>query len=324
MVGHLTGFARRGMSHRCPALGTVAVKPITAGSQLVRSIETNGVTLAVDDRGDGDPVIFVHGFPELAFSWRHQVTALSDEGYRTISYDLRGSGGSSGPDAVEAYSLHHQVDDVIGILDRLGLETAVVVGHDWGSIIGYAAALKYPERISHVASLNVPYLGWPSGFPTTAMIRDNFADRLGYVLTFQEPGSAEARFEQDRAGWLRRLFDGVAGRTNCLTDDEFNVFLATHSDSGLTGQFNLYRNIDRNVEEWAQFGGKPLTQPTLMITVDSDPVLPAAMAEAMKAHVPNLELRHVAGCGHWTQQERPDDVNRILSDWLGRMLEGSN
>ena len=290
----------------------------------MRHIETNGVTLAVDDRGDGYPVILIHGFPELAYSWRHQVAALSDDGYRTISYDLRGSGGSSGPDDVAAYSLDNQVGDVVGILDRLGLEKAAVIGNDWGSIIGYAAALKYPERVSHVGSLNVPYLGWPSGFPTTEMIEDHFADRLGYVLTFQEPGAAEARFEKDRAGWLRRIFDGVAGRSDFLTEDEFNVFLVTHSDAGLTGQFNLYRNIDRNVEQWAAYGGKPIAQPTLLITVDNDPVLPASMADGMAAHVPDLEIHHITGCGHWTQQERPGAVSDIFSNWLGRMLEGSD
>ena len=287
----------------------------------MRHIETNGVTLAVDDRGDGYPVVFIHGFPELAYSWRHQVSALSDEGYRTISFDLRGSGGSSGPDAVEAYSLQTQVGDVVGILDRLGVEKAAVVGNDWGSIIAFAAALKHPERVSHVASLNVPYLGWPSGFPTTEMIRENFGDRLGYVLSFQEPGAAEARFEADRAGWLRRVFTGVAGRSDFLTDDEFNVFLVSHSDSGLTGQFNLYRNIDRNVEEWAAYAGKPITQPTLLITVDSDPVLPASLAEGMPYHVPTLEVHHITACGHWTQQERPGAVSGILKDWLGRVLD---
>lgn len=287
----------------------------------MRHIETNGVTLAVDDRGDGYPVVFIHGFPELAYSWRHQVSALSDDGYRTISFDLRGSGGSSGPDAVEAYSLHAQVGDVVGILDRLGIEKAAVVGNDWGSIIAFAAALRHPERVSHVASLNVPYLGWPSGFPTTEMIRESFADRLGYVLSFQEPGAAEARFEADRAGWLRRVFTGVAGRSDFLTDDEFNVFLVSHSDSGLTGQFNLYRNIDRNVEEWAAYAGKPITQPTLLITVDSDPVLPASLAEGMQQHVPVLEVHHITSCGHWTQQERPGAVSGILTDWIGRMLD---
>jgi pimeloyl-ACP methyl ester carboxylesterase len=288
----------------------------------MRHIETNGVTLAVDDRGDGYPVVFIHGFPEHAYSWRHQVAALSDEGYRTISYDLRGSGGSTGPDDIAAYSLENQVGDVIGILDRLGLEKAAVIGHDWGSIIAYAAALKYPERVSHVGSLNVPYLGWPSGFPTTEMIREHFADRLGYVLSFQEPGEAEARFEKDRSGWLRRILTGVAGRSDFLTEDEFQVWLDAHSDEGLTGQFNLYRNIDRNVEQWASYAGKPLTQRTLLVTVDSDPVLPAALAEPMSGYVTDLEVHHIESCGHWTQQERSGAVNEILSDWLGRVLEG--
>jgi pimeloyl-ACP methyl ester carboxylesterase len=287
----------------------------------MQRIETNGATLAVDDRGDGSPVVFVHGFPELAYSWRHQVSALSEAGYRAISYDLRGSGGSTGPDSIPEYSLNRQVGDVVGILDRLGIESAVVVGHDWGSIIAYAAALKYPERVTHVVSLNVPYLGWPGGFPSSETIRDRMADRLGYVLSFQEPGHTESRFEADRAAWLKSIFNGVAATPDFLTEDEFNVFLVTHADAGITGQLNLYRNIDRNIEEWQEYQGAPITQPTLLVTVDLDPVLPASLAAGMEAHVPNLEIQHLTSCGHWTQQERPRAVSDILVSWLGRVID---
>jgi len=290
----------------------------------MRQIETNGVTLAVDDRGDGYPIVFIHGFPELAYSWRHQIGPLADEGYRCISYDLRGSGGSSGPDEISAYSLAVQVEDVIGILDRLGLEHAAVVGHDWGSIIAFATALRHPDRISHVASLNVPYIGWPSGFPSTDVIGERFGGRLGYVLSFQEPGKTESTFRADPAAWLRRVITGVAGRPDFMSEAEFGVYVSAHTDAGLTGQLNLYRNIDLNVEAWAEYAGRPIVQPTLMVTVDSDPVLPRSMVDGMGSFVPDLEVRHVADCGHWSQQERPDEVTEILSDWLGRVLDGTN
>lgn len=286
----------------------------------MRTIETNGVELSVDDRGDGYPVVLVHGFPELAYSWRYQVPVLADEGFRPISFDLRGSGGSTGPESIDQYSLRHQVGDVIGILDRLGIENAALVGHDWGSIITYAAALSHPDRISHVVSLNVPYLGLVSGFPPTALIAEKFSERLGYVLGFIDRDASEAAFDRDPARWLRRVYSGVAGNPEFLSDDEFGSFVDALSASGLTGQFNLYRNIDKNLTEFAEMDKSEVTQPTLMMTVDLDPILPREMADPMARFVPDLETAHIFGSGHWTQQEKPDEVNEILIDWLDRRL----
>ncbi|MCZ7532397.1 MAG: alpha/beta hydrolase [Acidimicrobiia bacterium] len=286
----------------------------------MRHIETNGVTLAIDDRGDGYPIVLIHGFPELAYSWRHIVPVLADAGYRAISYDRRGIGQSDAPDAIDAYSLAHQVDDVIGILDRLGIEQAALIGHDWGSIIAYATALRHPDRISHVVSLNVPYRGHPPGFPPINVLRDKFADRYGYVLTFLEPGSAEARFEADPDEWLRRMISGVAGRDDFLTDAEFGFYRDAFVASGMAGQLNVYRNIDRNQIDFADLVGAPLTQPTLMVTTDLDPVLPASGAARMSEFVPDLEIAHIENCGHWTSQERPEQTNAILLDWLGRRI----
>lgn len=286
----------------------------------MRSIETNGVILSVDDRGDGYPVVLIHGFPETSFSWRNQVPALSDAGFRPISYDLRGSGLSSGPEAIEAYSLANQVDDAIGILDRLGIDRAAVVGHDWGSIITYAAALRHPDRVSHVASLNVPYLGSPAGFPPIDIIRRKFADRLGYVLGFQEPGDTEARFAADPDSWLRKVYAGVAGNENFLSEPVFSHYRDAFVASGLSGQLNLYRNIDRNSEEMADLAGARISQPCLIITADRDPVLPAALADGMATFVDDLEVSHLTECGHWSQQECPEAVNSILLDWLDRRI----
>ncbi|MDA2978807.1 MAG: alpha/beta hydrolase [Actinomycetota bacterium] len=286
----------------------------------MRSIETNGVILSVDDRGDGYPIVLIHGFPETSFSWRNQVPALSDAGFRPISYDLRGSGRSSGPNEIEAYSLSNQIADAIGILDRLGIERAAFVGHDWGSIITYAAALRHPDRVSHVASLNVPYLGSPAGFPPTDVIRRNFVNRLGYVLSFQEPGETEARFASDPDAWLKRVFRGVAGRDEFQSESEFSHYRDAFVASGLTGLLNLYRNIDRNFEEMSDLAGARIAQPCLMITADRDPVLPASLADGMVALVDDLEVSHLTECGHWSQQECPEAVNSILLDWLDRRI----
>ena len=286
----------------------------------MRAIETNGVTLAVDDRGEGYPVVLIHGFPETSYSWRHVAPALQDAGFRVITYDLRGCGGSSGPPEIDAYSLAEQTGDLIGILDRLGIDQAAVVGHDWGSIISYASALRHADRISHVASLNVPHLGWPSGFPSIDSIRKRFAERLGYVLSFQEPGATEQRFADDPRAWMHRVFAGVAASPDFQTPVEFDTYVDSFVSSGLTGLLNLYRNIDRNIENQADIAGQPLTQPSLLITVDKDPVLPADLAKGMPRYAPDLEVAHVTDCGHWTQKEQPDRLNEVLLDWMGRRL----
>ncbi len=286
----------------------------------MRIIEANGVDLAVDDRGEGYPVLMIHGFPELAYSWRSQVPALSDAGFRAIAYDLRGTGQSAGPEDIEAYRLVEQVADAVGILDRLGLDQAVVMGHDWGSIIAYSAALMHPDRFTHVISLNVPYLGIPSGFPASQVIADSFADRLGYVLELQKPGVVDAAFAEDPSAWLSAVYRRIAASDEFPAEGDLAVFAERLGESGLTGQLNLYRNIDRNLMDMADHMGKPLTQPALLVTVDSDPILPPAMADGMVPLAPDLEIAHIEGSGHWTQQEQPDRVNDILVEWLDRRV----
>jgi pimeloyl-ACP methyl ester carboxylesterase len=288
----------------------------------MRSIETNGVTLAVDDRGEGYPVVLLHGFPEFSYSWRYVAPALQDAGFRVVTYDLRGSGGSSGPEAIDAYGLDEQSADLIGILDRLGIEQVAVLGHDWGSIIAYAAALRYPERISHVMSLNVPHLGWPAGFPSTDDIRDQFSDRLGYVLSFQEPGATESRFAANPQAWMRKAFAGVSATPDFQSPEEFGSYVEAFTASGLTGLLNLYRNIDRNIQTQDDIAGQPLSQPALLVTVDSDPVLPASLGAGMARFAPDLEIAHISECGHWTQQEQPNRLIDVLLDWMVRKIPG--
>ena len=282
----------------------------------MRSIETNGVTLAVDDRGSGDAIVLLHGFPELAFSWRHQVPALVDIGYRAITFDQRGYGASSKPDAVSDYSLSHLVGDVVGVLDRLGIETATIVGHDWGSIVAWTTALVHPERISRVVSLNVPYRGACIGFPTTDVIRAKLADRFGYVLMFQDKGVVEAMFDADPEAWLRGIYPILAADKDFMTDAEFAVFVEAFKTGGITGPVNWYRNIDSNAEAYSGYMDAPITQPTLMIAADSDPVLPVSLTNGMDRWITDLTTVMVEGSGHWTQQEQPEAVNSALIDWL--------
>lgn len=282
----------------------------------MRSIETNGVALAVDDQGSGDAVVLLHGFPELAYSWRYQIPALVDAGYRAVSFDQRGYGASSKPPNVTDYSLEILVEDVIGLLDRLGIDKATVIGHDWGSIVGWTAAIVHPDRISRVVSLNVPYRGACVGFPTTDVIRDKLADRFGYVLMFQDEGVVEAMFAADPGAWLRGIFSMVAGNKDFLTDDEFNVFADAFRAGGVTGPVNWYRNIDANAEKFASYLDAPISQPTLMLAADADPVLPVSLIDGMDRWVPDLTTFVIEGSGHWTQQEQPGAVSEAIIEWL--------
>jgi len=283
----------------------------------------NGVDLSVVDEGEGDAVVFIHGFPELAYSWRHQIPATAGAGYRAIAFDQRGYGSSDKPDSVDAYALDELIGDTVGLLDALGIETATLVGHDWGSIVVWSTALAHPDRVDRVVSLNVPYRGWCAGFPTTEMIREQLSDRFGYVLGFQEVGVTEAAFAADPRAWLETIFLGIAADRGFMTDDEFAVYLDAFTDGGLFGPLGPYRNIDANAAATAHLSNAPITQPTLMITADRDPILPASLADGMERWIPDLTVAAIAGSGHWTQQEQPGQVNAAIIGFLEEHPGGS-
>ncbi len=276
----------------------------------------NGIELAVIEEGTGDAVVFIHGFPELAYSWRYQIPALAGAGYRAIAYDQRGYGDSSKPGTIEAYALADLVADAIGLLDALGIERATLVGHDWGSIVVWTAALMHPDRVERVVSLNVPYRGWCAGFPTIDFIREHLADRFGYVLSFQEPGVTEAAFESDPDAWLHAIFMGIAADKGFMTDDEFAVYRNAFVEGGIFGPLGPYRNIDANAATTEYLANAPITQPTLMITADRDPILPPSLTDGMDRWVPDLTIAGIEQSGHWTQQEQPDRVNTALVEFL--------
>ena len=198
-------------------------------------IETNGIELAVTEAGTGYPVVLLHGFPELAYSWRHQLPALADAGFRALAPDLRGYGASDKPPAIEDYGLLTLVADVIGMLDSEEVDQAALVGHDWGSIIAWTTALLHPDRISRLVSLNVPYRGWCSGFPTTGYIQENMADRFGYVLMLQEPGVAEAWFDADPSGRLAAFYGGAAANPEFLSATEFETYVTAFTAGTISG-----------------------------------------------------------------------------------------
>src|SRR5213080_4575874 len=301
--------------------------------------------MAFAEQGEGPPVVLCHGFPELAYSWRHQLPALAAAGFRAIAPDQRGYGGTDCPSAVEAYDIHHLTGDLVGLLDALRIERAVFVGHDWGGIVTWMMSLLHPARTAAVIGVNTPYFPRPSA-PPIGLMREIYGDNY-YIVKFQEPGVADAALARD----VRRVFTqlmrrGVPqaehrariaaatgrGMRNMvelieqeaipgepfLSADELQVYVDAFTRTGFTGGLNWYRNLDRNWETTPELDGAHIEVPSLMITAEWDPVLRPELAEAMRGLVPDLEVAMIRGCGHWTPQEKPAELNRIMVDWLTR------
>jgi pimeloyl-ACP methyl ester carboxylesterase len=309
------------------------------------TVAVNGAELRVLEAGQGFPVLMLHGFPELAFSWRHQLPALAAAGYRAIAPDQRGYGGSSRPAGLDKYDIEHLMADAIGLLDALGCERAVVIGHDWGSMVAWTLALRHPSRFAGVVGMSVPFI--PRGdMPPLQLFRQMFANNFFYILYFQEPGVADADLGADPAKTMRRFLAGVTaggdpvsaavqmsapdGRgmverlpeaavlPDWLTEEELAFYVSEFTRTGFTGGLNWYRNLDRNWELTGDLAGKKIEIPSMFIGGLSDPVLfmmpPAMMVGWMTDHRADVLL---PGAGHWVQQERPDEVNAALIDFLG-------
>jgi pimeloyl-ACP methyl ester carboxylesterase len=313
-----------------------------------RIVDIGNFHMEVAEAGDGPLVLLLHGFPESWYSWRHQMHPLADAGYRVVAPALRGYGHTDAPEAVEAYTQLHLVGDLIGLLDALEAPTAVVVGHDWGAPVAWNGAALRPDRFRAVVGMSVPFYGIhrSSGPPTAGMV-ELAKDRFVYILYFQEPGVAEAEMEADVRATLRRMMYSISGDIPesrfwnqpvgstfldttvepdklpaWLTEADLDVFTAEFEYSGFRGGLNYYRNIDRNAELMAPFAGMTVHQPAMFIGGERDIVLGAnpESVERMRMAVPGLgRIEWLAGCGHWLQQERPEEINRLLLEFLASL-----
>ena len=277
---------------------------------------STGIEIAVDDMGTGPAVLMIHGWPETKYSWRHQVPALAAAGYRALAMDCRGYGGSSKPTDVGSYALTEVVGDLIELLDVEKIDNPVLVGHDWGSIVMWTAAVLHPDRFQALVSLNVPYRGWCVGFPRIDFIREHLADRFGYVLYFQDEGPAEANFAADPDQFLRRVYSSIAKDPDFMAPEDIAVYRESFVAGGMSGPLNYYRNIDDNHDTLAEFENASIGLPTLALVADSDPVLPSILIDGMERWVPNVSVVRVSESGHWTQQEQPEQVNAALINFL--------
>ncbi len=315
------------------------VKEIAVPQFSYRSLEVNGLRMQIAEHGEGPLILLCHGFPETAYSWRHQITDLAAANYRVVAPDLRGVGGSEGPADVGRYSLLHLVGDMVGLLDALGADNAVIVGNDWGATLAWQAALLRPDRFRAVAAIGVPMMGQPPVEPTRLFPQTN--DALFYTLYFQEPGVAEAEFERDVRLTLRKILFAASGdagprrvgdRTpnpfsmvsrdkgllaplptphplpSWLSDADLDVYVAAFEASGFRGGLNLYRNLDRNWEMQHAFAGLKVAVPALFMVGERDAGLEIPgmrdIIAAMPALVPQLRKpAYLANCGHWAPQE---------------------
>jgi pimeloyl-ACP methyl ester carboxylesterase len=310
-----------------------------------RMIETNGIRLHVAEQGKDPLVILCHGFPECWYSWRHQLPALAKAGFRAVALDLRGYGRSDRPEDVEKYTILDDIGDIVGLVDALGAEHAVIAGHDVGATIAWQAALLRPDRFRAVIALSAPFR--PRGFggsvpPTTLMPRNENA--VFYQLFLQTP-EAEAALEGDLRRTFRSQFYSLSGdrpsagggfaggmvprRGASLTDpaslpawvteSDIDVYVAEFTRSGFRGPLAWFRNLDRSWELLAPFAGEAVTIPALYIAGERDFVAAAFSQFIAKqsAMVPKIRPPiMLAGCGHWTEQERASEVSGAMIDFL--------
>jgi pimeloyl-ACP methyl ester carboxylesterase len=317
---------------------------VTVLTSTERLVETNGVQLRVIEAGGrGAPVVVLaHGFPELAYSWRHQIAALAEAGYHVLAPDQRGYGGSSKPEAVDAYTVVELSADIVGLLDDVGAERALIVGHDFGAVVAWAAPLLHPDRFAGVVGLSVPPVP-RSRVPTTQAFRKLFGENFFYILYFQEPGPADAELNRDAATTLRRLMSSLTttdqaaalrmlapgpegllaripeppGLPASISQEDFDHYVAEFTANGFTAPLNWYRCFDRNWELTATTPAETIAVPSLFI---------GGGADATLAHTPRRRVREVVsgdyrevmidGAGHWLMEERPEEVNKMLLDFL--------
>jgi pimeloyl-ACP methyl ester carboxylesterase len=312
-----------------------------------RLIDTNGIKMQIAEQGKGPLVIFCHGFPEVGYSWRHQLPALAEAGFHAVAPDQRGYGKTDCPESIEAYSIVQLVGDIVGLVHALGEAKAVIVGHDWGAPVAFHCALLRPDIFHSLILLSVPYSprSW-SGVKPTAGMKKMAGDLNFYMVYFQEPGKVEKELEANVRGSIIKMLYTASGdpppekRWNFLfdkdqkfmdtsdlpdtlpswlTEQDIDVFTEAFERTGFRGGVNWYRNIDQNWELTPFLSGAKIYQPSLFIAGEWDGVIVMNRRafDQLEKNMLNLKQKIVIpGAGHWVQQERPQEVNRLILEFL--------
>jgi pimeloyl-ACP methyl ester carboxylesterase len=307
-------------------------------------VDANGIRMAVYEAGKGPAVILCHGFPELAYSWRHQIPAIAEAGFHVLAPDQRGYGLTSRPEKIEDYDIHHLTGDLVGLMDAKGIEKAIVAGHDWGGMVAWGMAQLHPSRVAGVIGVNTP-LRPRAPMDPIALMRAMWGEDM-YIVFFQKPGEADRILAADVRKTLRFFFrkwtmtlaefdarpaeeknlalvkalqsdESAWMGENLLKPDELAFYAQMFEATGFTGGINWYRNFTRN---WQTTEGvrEKVEVPALMVMAENDVVLRPSLCDGMEALVPDLEKHLIENCGHWTQAERPDELNRVMTSWLKR------
>ena len=320
-------------------------------------VESNGINIRLAMMGEGPLIIFCHGWPESWYSYRYQLPAVADAGFKAVAYDVRGYGESDKPHEIEAYTMRNMTNDVVGIIDALGYDTAITIGHDWGGPIALNTAALNEDRISATGTLSVPFMG-RGPMPTLDLWKEIYKDRFFYQLYFQKEGVAEEEFESDLSRALFMTYTNSDGRgmkfnfekgqsglvpektkdstflegmemfedfPNWFTKEDLDYFVSQFEISGLRGPFNRYRAQNIDWHEIPELEGKILEQPAFFVTGTLDPVnffVPSdqSLTDRIKPNYKNLLFaEELEGIGHWTQQEAPEKVNSFILDFLKRV-----
>ena len=316
-----------------------------------RQVQVGDLSMHIAEAGSGPLVLLCHGFPECWYSWRHQLTALAEAGYHAVAPDMRGYGRTDAPERIEAYSMLHLVGDLTGLLGTLGQKQAVVVGHDWGSMVAWSAALLRPDRFRAVVGMSVPFLPRLPVKPTS-MMKAMAGERFFYILYFQEPGKAEAELDPRAREMMRGMLYTASGSIDpsqlrraaelpktarfldamvqpeklpgWLREEDLEVYVTEFERTGFRGGLNWYRNFDRNWELLAPFADLRITVPALFVGGLRDAVVTGPELAGEGPAVKMLgsfcdDLRGkvlIEGAGHWNQQEAPEQTNAALLDFL--------
>jgi pimeloyl-ACP methyl ester carboxylesterase len=307
--------------------------------------KTNDIKMHYVEQGSGPLVVLCHGWPESWYSWRHQIPALADAGFRVVAPDQRGYGQTDKPESIEAYNILNLTGDIVGLVNALGEERAVVVGHDWGAPVAWHCALMRPDMFRGLGLLSVPYS--PRGPVRPAVLFKMITrEKNFYQDYFQEPGKVEKELEEDVRRTMLAVLYGASGDAPAsdrfqflfdknkrfvdtfvipaqlpawLKEQDLSFFVNEFKHSGFRGGINWYRNFDRNWELTPFLEGAKILQPAVFAAGDRDIVIEMASDgyKNLESSVPSLRKKHlIPGAGHWTQQERPAEVNELLIEFL--------
>jgi pimeloyl-ACP methyl ester carboxylesterase len=320
----------------------------------VGDVNVNGVTLRVHQAGEASnpTVVLCHGFPELGYSWRHQMAPLAEAGYHVIAPDQRGYGQSSAPRQIAAYGIGDLTGDLLALLDHFGKQDAVFVGHDWGALIVWDMARLHPQRVRSVVGVSVPFVQWPA--PPTQLFKMLYGDRFFYMLYFQEPGVAETELDTDAYDTMSKVLYGASGagfsgremptelppmegtgfltmmhqpparpfigpEGPWLTEADLQTYADEFANSGFFGPVSYYRNLDANFDVVKDLGPERLAMPAYFIGGADDVVnvMDPSGVERMQNLLPDFRGATILdGVGHWTQQEAPAAFNEALLGFL--------